>query len=89
MKDKINVIGTVKRASLKGVAQDAQYALLGPEGKIIKFYKLGTVRFNDQSQEETLFYLSETPGNGWVRSNYNKGEADYHKLKRQKFNRIA
>jgi hypothetical protein len=62
------VIGIIKRDSID-CPSDAMFAMKGPTGLIIKWYRVVNVKFNDNTTQSQLEYLSER--GIWMRSNFN------------------
>lgn len=70
----LNIVGNVNRSDIKGIVpKDAQYANLNPTGEFIqKFYKIGNVKFNDNTNKDVLMYWGEQ--GGWHNSSFNVTE---------------
>lgn len=83
----LNIIGCVKRSDIKGdVPKEAQFALVSNSTAfIIKFYKFGIVKFNDNTSIQVMMYWGEQ--GGWHNSSYNSSERN--KLSDAKFLKIV
>ena len=83
----LNIIGCVKRSDIKGdVPKEAQFAHLSISADfIVKFYKFGDVKFNDNSIMHVMMYWGEQ--GGWHNSSYNSSERN--KLSDAKFLKIV
>ena len=87
VEDKINIVNTIKRTDIEGsVPGEAKYAQLNPSGEFIqKFYRMNNIKFNDNTNVDSLEYWGEQ--GGWHGSSYNNKDTD--KLTNHKFLEIV